>query len=242
MAYMAQVIDGNLQQASATQSAKSVTESKNNGLDKEAFLQLLVAQMKYQDPLEPTSNTEYISQLATFSELEEMQNLVSNSDMQRASELVGKTVTMKVTTSGGAESYTQGVVDYVTYEGSKTLLGINGSEYSLEDLLEVADTDYVEAYSMATAVVTALNKLPPVANLGVESEEAVASITKVYDDMNEYQKSFLSKDQQDSIQSYRGKMAELLLKAEQAAGNTSESAKDSQEDTDAGETEEVQSV
>ncbi|MBR1693682.1 MAG: flagellar hook capping protein [Lachnospiraceae bacterium] len=240
MSYMAQVIDGKLQQTSATQSAKSET-GKNNGLDKEAFLQLLVAQMKYQDPLEPTSNTEYISQLATFSELEEMQNLVSNSDMQRANDLVGKTVTMKVTTSSGAETYEQGVVDYVTYEGSKTLLGINGSEYSLDDLLEVADTDYVEAYSMATAVVTAMNKLPAVVNLGLESKDAVDSITKVYDDMNDYQKSFLSKEQKDAIEAYRQKMDELVKKAEQQAANQTAGGGDAGDTAD-GETDENQEV
>ena len=42
------------------------------------YIELLVAQMQYQDPLEPTDNTEYISQLATFSSLEEMQNISVN--------------------------------------------------------------------------------------------------------------------------------------------------------------------
>ena len=44
--------------ASATSSSK---EKTNNNLDKEDFLNLLVAQMKYQDPLQPQSNTEYVS-------------------------------------------------------------------------------------------------------------------------------------------------------------------------------------
>lgn len=213
MAVMAQVIDGQLQQGTVGQSSKTET-GKNNGLDKEAFLQLLVAQMKYQDPLEPTSNTEYVSQLATFSELEEMQNLVANSDRQRAGELVGQTVTVKTTTDNGAERVEQGVVDYVKYEGGKTLLGINGENYNMDDLIAVSDAEYVEAYSMATAVVTALAKLPAVANLGLESKDAVDSITKVYDDMNEYQKSFLNKEQKDSIEAYRTRMDELVKEAE----------------------------
>lgn len=209
MAYIAQVVDGKLQQESTTQSAQN-SRSSGSSLDKDAFLQLLVAQMKYQDPLQPTSNTEYISQLATFSELEEMQNLVANSDKERATGLVGEVVTMKITSESGNISYEQGVVDYVTYEGSKTLLGINGGEYSIDDLVEVADSVYVEAYAMASAVVTALNKLPTLGALTIQDKEAVNSITKVYDEMDEYQQSFLSKEQKESIEAYRAKMDELV--------------------------------
>lgn len=219
MAYIAPVVGGELQQTSTTQSTEKTTSS-NNGLDKNAFLQLLVAQMKYQDPLEPTSNTEYISQLATFSELEEMQNMAASTDKDRATSLVGKIVTMQVTSANGNVSYEQGVVDYVTYEGSKTLLGINGGEYSLDDLLSVEDAEYVDAYSMATSLVTALNKLPTVAGLTLENRDAVNSITGVYDGMNDYQKSFLSKEQQDTIEAYRAKMNELVKQAEEAQKNS----------------------
>ena len=217
MAYIAPIVDGELQQTSTTQSTEKST--KNNGLDKNAFLQLLVAQMKYQDPLEPTSNTEYVSQLATFTELEEMQNLVAAADKERASSLVGQIVTVKVTGANGSETYQQVVVDYVTYEGSKTLLGINGGEYSLDDLLSIEDAEYVDAYSMATAVVTSLGKLPTVGNLSLDNREAVESITKVYDGMNEYQKSFLTKEQKETIETYRARMNELIKMAEEAEKN-----------------------
>ena len=63
------VRDGVLQSSTASSiSLSSETKTSNSSLDKDAFLQLLVAQMKYQDPLEPTDNTEYVAQLATFSE------------------------------------------------------------------------------------------------------------------------------------------------------------------------------
>ena len=102
MAIIQAVQDGKVVDTSASsQSLSNVTKSDNSSLDKEAFLQLLVAQMKYQDPLEPTSNTEYISQLATFSSLEEMQNLNSTMETSQATNLVGKTVIMKVTSASG---------------------------------------------------------------------------------------------------------------------------------------------
>lgn len=144
MSIIAPVKDGVVQETSATASSNSATVKKNSSLDKEAFLQLLVAQMKYQDPLEPTSNTEYIAQLATFSELEEMQNLSSNVSIERASGLVGKNVIMKTVSSVTGETYyTSGKVDYMVVEGNKAYLSINESLYSIDDLDTVVDEEYL---------------------------------------------------------------------------------------------------
>ena len=142
MGVVGQVEDGKLVQSnSAASIANKSSEVKtgNSSLDKDAFLQLLVAQMKYQDPLEPTSNTEYISQYATFSELEQMQNMSASLELSRASALVGETVLMKITDSTGRTTSVQGNVDYVVYENNKAYLSINGELYSMDDLDTVAD-------------------------------------------------------------------------------------------------------
>ena len=99
--------------------------------------------MKYQDPLEPTDNTEYISQLATFSELEEMQNMVQTSDRQRAGALVGQYVMMSVNDSTGNTTNTEGYVDSVVYQGNKTYLEIKGVLYNFDDLAQVYDNTYL---------------------------------------------------------------------------------------------------
>ena len=63
----------------AEQYAKEHATTKlNDELGKDAFLQLLVAQMKYQDPLDPQDNSEYVAELANFSALEQMTNVNSN--------------------------------------------------------------------------------------------------------------------------------------------------------------------
>ena len=59
---------------------------KNDELGKDAFLQLLVAQMKYQDPLEPQDNSSFVAELAQFSALEQMTNVASN--LEDLSEIV----------------------------------------------------------------------------------------------------------------------------------------------------------
>ena len=56
-------------------------------LGKDTFLQLLVAQMKYQDPLNPQDNSEYLAELANFSALEQMTNVAEN--LENLSSVVG---------------------------------------------------------------------------------------------------------------------------------------------------------
>ena len=92
-------------------SSSSVKENKSkNTLGKDAFLQLLVTQMKYQDPLNPSSNTEYVAQLATFSQLEQMQNLNAMATNSQALSLVGKYVVVKTTSDTGYVNYIDGRV------------------------------------------------------------------------------------------------------------------------------------
>ena len=67
MDLIANVTDGELQISESSQKKERTTGSS---LGKEDFLLLLVTQMQYQDPLEPQDNTEYVAQLAQFSELE----------------------------------------------------------------------------------------------------------------------------------------------------------------------------
>ncbi|MDO6442114.1 MULTISPECIES: flagellar hook assembly protein FlgD [unclassified Marinobacter] len=76
--------------------------SSNSELGKNEFMELMLAQLKNQNPLEPQDNGEFISQLAQFSSLEEMQALTStvddvvgqfrSSQALQASAMVGKTV------------------------------------------------------------------------------------------------------------------------------------------------------
>lgn len=212
MAISAPVVDGKIQDLTASsESISSKSKSSNSTLDKDAFLQLLVAQMKYQDPLEPTSNTEYISQFATFSELEEMQNMSSALDLSRASSLVGQQVVMKVTSeSTGETTFEDGKVDYVVYENGKAYLSIEGELYSLDDLDTVADAEYLTAYGLATEFASAIAALPTVGNLTSSYADGLASLRKVYDDMTTYQKSFIASDLYKKFEEYETKMGELL--------------------------------
>ena len=58
---------------------------RGDDLGKEAFLNLFIAQLRHQDPLNPMENTEFLSQLSQFSSLEQLWNI--NETMQRSTEL-----------------------------------------------------------------------------------------------------------------------------------------------------------
>lgn len=138
-----QIVNNSTAAKDVNKAVEAASKESGGSLDKDAFLQLLVTQMKYQDPLEPTDNTEYVSQLATFSELEQMQNLSQTSEKQRAGALIGQYAVMAVEDSTGNTKYYEGYVDSVVYQGSKTYLQINDTLYDFDDLDRVYDNTYL---------------------------------------------------------------------------------------------------
>ena len=70
-------VNGVTYNAEAYAATQTAEVKKNDDLGKDAFLQLLVTQLKNQDPLDPQDNGEYIAELAQFSALEQMTNVVS---------------------------------------------------------------------------------------------------------------------------------------------------------------------
>ena len=121
-------------------------KSSGSSLGKNEFLSLLVTQMQYQDPLNPTDNTEMVSQLAQFSALEEMQNVSSAVTNSQALTLVGKNVIIEVGKSSGITETTTvgGYVDYVRLIDGKPFLSIGDKLYDYADFDSVVDNKYLE--------------------------------------------------------------------------------------------------
>ena len=176
--------------------------------------------MKYQDPMEPTSNTEYIAQYAQFSELEAMNNLSSNMDLQRATSLVGKEVIVKSTGASGETVYTQGKVDFVSSEGTKAYLTVDGKKFSIDDLDSVIDPEYSNALGLAEDFTNSLNKLPNISGLTPEYKSVIDNLSDVYNDMTPYQRGYLSKDTVDKFNQYVERMNQLVPATE--TDNTTE--------------------
>lgn len=215
----APVEDGKIVETDSQNSLKKVKGGNKSGMDKEAFLQLLVAQMQYQDPLEPTSNTEFVSQYAQFSQVEQMQNMAATSELARATSLVGQEVYIKTTSSSGDPKYVYGKVDYVTIEAGKAYLAIDEELYSLDDLETVVDATYKAAYDKAYDFTVKMNKLPKVSAVDLSNEEAIEELRKIYEGMNDYEKSFLTKDNIKKYEEYLTRLEEVRNAAADADKN-----------------------
>lgn len=195
--------------ASATSASK---EKTNNNLDKDDFLNLLVAQMKYQDPLEPQSNTEYVSQLATFTQVEATENMAHTAESLEANGLVGKTVIMRPTNSvTGETSDVIGKVDYMMKEGSNIYLAINGSLYNLDDLYTVTEDGYMDAVLIADDFESTIAQMPDADHVSLADEETFKQIRIQYDSLTDYQKEFISNNCKDSLDKFLA--AETALNA-----------------------------
>lgn len=135
------------------QSAANNANSSND-LGKDAFLNLLVTQMRYQDPLNPTSDKDFLAQMAQFSSLEQMQNLNASSQMSQGYSLIGKVVTATVINETTLESKTvEGFVDAVNMKSGKTYLLVDGQEVELSQVSKVTYVDF------ETATLESINKI-----------------------------------------------------------------------------------
>lgn len=134
-----------------TESDDTVSRAVSSTLDKDMFLQLLVTQMQYQDPLEPVDNSDMLAQLAQFSSLEQMNNMnegletlsgnIDQLNFISATSLLGQRITG---VDDDGETY-EGVVESVHLEGSIVYLTVDGEERSMAGVIgikpENADTD-----------------------------------------------------------------------------------------------------
>lgn len=127
--------------SSTSKNGSQVSGVKNGELGKDAFLQLLVTQLKYQDPLSPMDNGEFIAQMAQFSSLEQMQNMNKNMEsflrtetLNQGANLIGNTIDVINPETGEIIS---GNVERVSF--------ISGSVYVHLDTEYVVDINYITA-------------------------------------------------------------------------------------------------
>ncbi|WP_331270664.1 flagellar hook assembly protein FlgD [Treponema bryantii] len=110
----------------------------SNVLGKDDFLKLLITQLQNQDPTSPMENTEFISQMAQFSSLEQMTNMSSSFSKMaayisssEATATLGKTVELDI-----GDTNVQGIVEGAT-RGENPQILVNGMYYSMDKIRAV---------------------------------------------------------------------------------------------------------
>lgn len=110
----------------------------SNELGKDDFLKLLITQLSNQDPTNPMENTEFISQMAQFSSLEQMTNMstsfskmASFINSSEAASTLGKTVELNI-----GDTTTTGIVEGAT-RGENPQILVNGMYYSMDKIAAI---------------------------------------------------------------------------------------------------------
>ncbi len=112
-------------------------DSSDDIVNQETFLKLLVAEMSNQDPMEPTKNSEFVSQLAQFSSMQYAMDSSKYAESNYATNLVGKQVT--AIKMEGTESVTKtGIVEKV-HKGpdNSYLVTVDGEDFMLKNISSV---------------------------------------------------------------------------------------------------------
>jgi flagellar basal-body rod modification protein FlgD len=129
--------------AASTQAGTKKDAKPGGDLDKDAFLKLLVAQLKYQDPSNPMDGSAFIAETAQFTAVEKLtevataqQDLVAAQLRLGASNLVGRTVGYL----DAEGKLVTGVVTSASFTGSTPTLKVGDKDVALSDVKEVRNT------------------------------------------------------------------------------------------------------
>jgi flagellar basal-body rod modification protein FlgD len=120
-------------------------KAPDNELGKDAFLKLLVAQMKYQDPMNPSDGTEFIAQTAQFTLVEKMaamaeQNdkMLANQQQLTASTFIGRDVAWTAKDDSGKEVKHSGTVTGISFTKDGPTLRVGTEDIPLSQIEAVA--------------------------------------------------------------------------------------------------------
>lgn len=128
--------------ATAGTPASGAQSPLNQLTDPQTFLSLLVAQLKYQSPLDPTSGTQFLSQTAQLNELEQLSSLSTEASSQMTTEQAIEATSMigkQVSASYGG-STVSGLVSSVqiAQSGSPPTVDVGGTKVPITDVTEVS--------------------------------------------------------------------------------------------------------
>src|SRR5690554_5039310 len=113
--------------------------SGSNILGKDDFLKLLITELRYQDPLDPLKDRDFIAQMAQFSTLEQIQSLHQLGRVQQATSLLGRAILAERNTDGIPEQIYGRVTGVRTVGGQVFMALDSGREVEADEIVSVLD-------------------------------------------------------------------------------------------------------
>lgn len=120
----------------ATPAQTSINKSTSSAMGKNEFLKILAAQLQNQDPMNPSSNTEFVAQLAQFSSLEQLQNIansLSAMSLLQSAGLIGKTAVAQFN-----DTNITGTVESIMLQDSIAYVLIEETYVPLSSIVEIS--------------------------------------------------------------------------------------------------------
>jgi flagellar basal-body rod modification protein FlgD len=119
-------------------SLERAADKKPGDLGKDDFLNLLVTQLKYQDPLNPMDDKSFIAQMAQFSTLEQMQNMNSTFSHIKAFSLIGRNITASIADSTTKEiRQVDGYVNAVKISQGRAYVIVNNEDVPIDSITDI---------------------------------------------------------------------------------------------------------
>lgn len=127
----------------STTNVQKAAAKDSSVMGKEQFLQLLVAQLKHQDPLTPMDNAEYLGQLTQFSSMEQLINIYQEiaslrQDIGSASSLIGKEVTWNEYNESGQVVQAKGMVSSIISSDGLLFVEVDGKRIGLDFITQIS--------------------------------------------------------------------------------------------------------
>lgn len=116
---------------------QKVTGSASANLTQAEFFTLITQQLQFQDPMEPTNNSEFVSQTTQMSQLTATQSMDSTSANSQAASLVGEYVTVIDPADKTNNTTVSGIVTSATLNGTNSTITINDQLYPISKIKSV---------------------------------------------------------------------------------------------------------